>query len=324
MCSVFGESWPVDRTYSTSRDKYRELSVEDGFKDLVDTAGKRSLSVEEVVGFLDAYSWESNLLIDKLRNHMVAAPKYDHPILRYLTSSVKVKAEKIKIQRSTLRNERELKDFVEHLLRAVYKVELQVLKTQLLQSFPQSGRQVDRIIELDRSFYQNMDVFGKFMDLAPNDGISKNPWFAAITSFLFSASDPVLSHRLNLHDYDLFKNDRLSPSVKKRLLSAIIASNTRRQIFWGSVISAILLVPTNVLESKQSFVIAEKQASYIAQNTEQVVRLSSDSYKTVLNRILNEKILFFEESLSDAKKVNDVQKVEAIEAEISELKRQLL
>ncbi len=324
MCSVFGEAWPVEGKYAEAKRTYKSLDIDTSYQLLFENIRKKSISVEEVIGFLDAHNTGAGLLIDKLRDHTTTGPTYNHPILRYLTAPVKVKSEKIRIQRSELKSEKELKVFIEKLLKSVYTVELKLLRSKLLHFYPQSKSQVEQIIALDRSYYENMDVFGKFIDLAPNDAIAKNPWFAALTSFFMNVSDPVLSHRLNQYDLNLFTKGSLDSPLRKKLLSSIVANNSRRQIFWASVLSAALLLPTNIAESNQAIAIAQKQAAYMTQNSELVVQMSTSNYQVVLNRILNEKISSYEESLHEAQKVNDISKIEILDAEIVELKSQLL
>lgn len=321
-CPVFSSGWTSKEKTIRASDYYKTLSIEKGFEVLAQRMQEGPIRVEEVIGYLDANTKGSERLFDKIDRLSQSESIPESVLFRYLRSPVKTVGDRLRIQRTQIRSDRELNVFVSSLLNAVYKVDLELTKRDLLRDFPSRSVEIEAVLRVDTYIYENMHLFGRFLELAPKDAMMiEKPIFSSLVSFFFSYSNPLLDHRLNLKDLTAFENGVLRSQLYDRYLPRYRGQQLRRQIFWASLLSSMIVLPFNLAESNQALVIANKQTTYLIEQIPEIQSRAPDKYQEILSRLTQERIEKNQSRIEEANRLGQSDMVEMYRQENVELQK---
>lgn len=317
-CSYLFKGPPL---YQRSLEIHQKLKPEESIQRLMEKADKEGVQIDEVIAVLDAHNSSEVKLLDKVNQHVVRPKKESSSLINYLLSPVKVRRTEIYLRKTEFHSEKETREFITRLLKSVHKVEMKILKDQLFKILPHSKVRVARVIESDRFFYENNNIFSQFLALAKKDYLPNNPVLGSLYNFFFF-TDPILSHRLNLRDLNHYQNQTLDSAVTRRLFTPIISRAVQRKLFWSTIATAVLMIPYNIQENIQSIQKISKSADYYISSTENqkvATQIVISNYTRTLQEMTAREIQKNTIQLEEAKKQNNQNEIIVIESTLQEL-----
>lgn len=307
--------------YQRSLDIHQKLKPEESIQRLMEKANKEGVQIDEVIAVLDAHNSSEVKLLDKVNQHVVRPKKESSSLINYLLSPVKVRRTEIYLRKTEFHSEKETREFITKLLESVHKVEMKILKDQLLKIHPNSTERIHQVIESDQFFYKNNNLFSQFLNLAKKDHLPQNPILGSLYNFLFF-TDPLLNHRLNLRDLNHYKNQTLDSALTRRLFAPTIARAVQRKIFWSTVASAIIMAPYNIRENIQSIQTLSKTADYYIssqENQKVATQIVVSNYARTLKEMTEKEIQKITAQLDEAKRQRDQERIIVLESTLQEL-----
>tara|TARA_B100001248_G_scaffold261981_1_gene255357 strand:- start:8826 stop:9899 length:1074 start_codon:yes stop_codon:yes gene_type:complete len=229
--------------YLRFKEEYQRLGLEKAEARLVEDIHQSDKAFFHTIAFLDAFT--SQPLYYKLDQQIKLQDGHRAFWQKFLPQKrpgIKIKGQRLLVQEMTsLKDANAVEQYIKSVLEAYYELQLKRSKIKLF-TF-RHKQKLENIVQNDRFFYDNIEVYGRYMPLKEREYKSFLPDFFIfrIFDFIFSGS-PIQKHRLNKNDYNL-PREELAKALEKRMLREMYLVSGTKKVLVASIILPLITLP---------------------------------------------------------------------------------